>query len=107
MRNFLTEKKVSEGQTFAKTKSTSNHRKSFKDDFLRASVVAVAVAQMTAKVLRRDLFPRLSRSLPLASSRKRDLLKVASEWLQERKEHIPMDVPWFTYEINKKVANLD
>ena len=98
MRIFLTEKKVLEGQTFSKNKSTSNHRKSFKDDFLRASVVAVAVAQMTAKVLgywrgRRDLFPRHSRSLPLASSRKRDLLKVASEWLQERKEHIPTDVP--------------
>ena len=62
--------------------STSNSRKSLKDDFLRASVVAVAVAQMTAKVLeywrgRRELFPRLSRSLPLPSSRKRDLLKVA------------------------------
>ena len=62
--------------------STSNSRKSLKDDFQRASVVAVAVAQMTAKVLeywrgRRDLFPRLSRSLPLPSSRKRDLLKVA------------------------------
>ena len=53
MRNFLTEKKVSEGQTFAKNKSTSNHRKSFKDDFLRASVVAVAVAQMTARILAR------------------------------------------------------
>ena len=64
-------------------KSTSNSRKSLKDDFLRASVVAVAVVQMTAKVLdywrgRRDLFPRLSRLLPSSSSRKRDLLKVAT-----------------------------
>ena len=44
--------------------STSNSRKFLKDEFLRASVVAVAVAQMTAKVFeywrgRRDLFPRL------------------------------------------------
>ena len=45
--------------------------------------VTVAVARtMTAKVLeywreRRDLFLRLSRSLPLPSSRKRDFLKVA------------------------------
>ena len=63
--------------------STSNSRKFLKDDFLRASVVAVAVAQKTAKVLEywrgwRDLFPRLSRLLPSPSSRKRDLLKVAS-----------------------------
>ena len=54
----------------------------FKIWLLRASVVAVAVAQMTAKALeywrgRRDLFPRLSRSLPSPSSRNRDLLKVA------------------------------
>ena len=42
--------------------STSNSGKSLKYDFLRASVVAVAVAQMTAKALeywrgRRDHFP--------------------------------------------------
>ena len=63
--------------------STSNSRKFLKDDFLRASVVAVVVAQKTAKVLeywrgRRDLFSRLSRLLPSPSSRKRDLLKVAN-----------------------------
>ena len=63
--------------------STSNSRKYLKDDFLRASVVAVVVTGMTAKVLeywreRRDLFTRLSWSLPLPSSRKRDLLKFAT-----------------------------
>ena len=66
---------------------TSNSLKSLKDDFLRASVVAVVVAQMTAKVLeywqeRRDKFPRLSWSFTLPSSRKRDLLKVASNSLR-------------------------
>ena len=29
-----------------------------------------------------------------------------SEWLQGRKEHIRTDVPWFTYEINKKRSSL-
>ena len=62
----------------------NNPHKSLKYDFLRASVVAVGVAQITAKVFeywwgRRDLFPRLSRLLPLPSSRKRDLLKVANK----------------------------
>ena len=70
--------------------SAGNSRKFLKDDFLRASVVAVAVQQMTAKVLeywrgRRDLFPRLSRSLPLPSSRKRDLLKCVLERIRPSK----------------------
>ena len=84
----LTRTNPSPKTTLLMYKSACNSRKSLGDDFLRASVVAVAVAvaQMTTKVFkywreRRDLFPRLSRSLPLPSSRKRDLLKVANNCL--------------------------
>ena len=84
-RNVWGKKRSYKDKSFAKNnvyESACNSRKSLGDDFLRASVVAVAVAHMTAKVFkywrgRRDLFPRLSQSLPLPSSRKRDLLKVA------------------------------
>ena len=69
MRNFLTEIKVLAGQILPQKQTDVRKYKQF---FLRASVVAVTVAQMTAKVLeywrgRNDLFPRLSRSLPLPS----------------------------------------